>query len=50
MDAIKIVMDPFCFKNFEPHPDTGQTAIEHDREDFTQRVNTFYLENKDTAL
>ena len=41
----KIVLDPFCFKQFEPA--AGSLFVNFDRNEFTQRVNEFYLNVKD---
>ena len=42
--ATKIVMDPFCFKQFEKQ--AGSLFIDMTIEEFTARVNDFYLENQ----
>ena len=41
----KIVLDPFCFKQFDPA--AGSLFINFDKEAFTERINDFYLEVKD---
>ena len=43
--GLKIVLDPFCFKQFEPA--AGSLFINFDKAEFTERVNSFYLEVKD---
>jgi hypothetical protein len=44
----KIVMDPFCFKQF----DKAKTNlfIDYDMYEFADKVNQYYLENKETSL
>lgn len=41
----KIVLDPFCFKQFEAS--AGAARIDFDQDEFTQRANDFYLAVKD---
>ena len=48
MKAIKIVLDPFCFKQFDPA--AGSLFINFDKAGFAERVNDFYLSHKDTEL
>ena len=47
-DAIKrkIVLDPFCFKEFEAAAGAAP-AIPVDKDEFTERINEFYLAVKD---
>ena len=42
----KIVMDPFCFKQFNPGK-VGAILINMDKDAFTERINEFYLQVKD---
>ena len=44
--ALKIVMDPFCYKQFDAVA-ARSSYINFDRDEFTQRVNDYYLEVKD---
>lgn len=43
--AIKIVLEPFCFKQFEPS--AGSLYLNYDKEAFATKVNEFYLKVKD---
>lgn len=43
--TLKIVMDPFCFKQFDPA--AGSLFINYDKAEFTERVNEHYLAVKD---
>jgi len=43
--SLKIVLDPFCFKQFEPA--AGSLFINFDKDAFTERVNDYYLKVKD---
>ena len=43
--SLKIVIDPFCFKQFESA--AGSLFINYDKADFTEKVNDFYLKVKD---
>lgn len=43
--SLKIVLEPFCFKQFEPS--AGSLFINFDRDLFTERINEFYLKVKD---
>ena len=42
----KIVMDPFCFKQFDPAK-VGGVLINMDKEAFATKINEFYLTVKD---
>ena len=42
---VKIVMDPFCFKQFDPA--AGSLFINYDKTQLTEKVNEFYLTVKD---
>lgn len=44
-NLIKIVLDPFCFKQFDPA--AGSLYINFDKQQFAERVNEFYLDAKD---
>ena len=44
---VKIVMDPFCFKQFDKQ--AGSLFINFPIEEFTSKVNDFYINNP-TAL
>ena len=44
--ARKIVMDPFCFKQFDSAK-IGSVMINMDKEEFAARINEFYLQVKD---
>ena len=44
--ARKIVMDPFCFKQFDATR-VGSVIINMDKDAFTERINEFYLQVKD---
>lgn len=39
--TLKIVLDPFCFKQFEAA--AGSLFINFDKAEFTEKVNDFYL-------
>lgn len=43
--TFKIVLDPFCFKQFDPA--AGSLFINYDRAEFTEKVNNHYLQVKD---
>jgi len=43
--AVKIVLDPFCFKQFDPT--AGSLYINYGKQEFAEKVNDFYLEVKD---
>ena len=43
--SLKIVMDPFCFKQFDPS--SGSAFINYDKDEFNTKVNDFYLAVKD---
>ena len=43
--SLKIILEPFCFKQFDPA--AGSLYINYDKEEFTTKVNDFYLEVKD---
>ena len=44
----KIVLDPFCFREFEAK--AGQTpSLPIDKDEFTERINDFYLKVKDNG-
>jgi hypothetical protein len=43
--SLKIVLDPFCFRQFEAS--AGAARLDYDKDEFTQRVNDFYLQVKD---
>ena len=45
--ALKIVLDPFCFKQFDPA--AGSLFINFNKQEFTDRVNDFYLDVKDNG-
>lgn len=49
MENCKIVLDPFSYKAFECQ-ENSPPMIEFDRDDFTNKVNVFYLEQKETEL
>lgn len=49
MESAKIVLDPFCFKSFE-EVEGKPPMLNFDQKEFTDKVNAFYLENKDTEL
>lgn len=42
----KIVLDPFCFKQFDPTK-VASVLINMDKDEFTDRINAFYLAVKD---
>lgn len=42
---LKIVLDPFCFRQFDPS--AGGMFINFDKQEFTERVNEYYLKVKD---
>ena len=44
--AKKIVMDPFCFKQFDTSR-VGSVIINMDKDAFTAKINEFYLQVKD---
>ena len=50
MDTQKIVLDPFSFKAFEAKEDGTPASINFDKDEFTKRVNEFYIQNKATEL
>ena len=50
MEIFKIVLDPFCYPAFEPKDENTPAAVEFDKEEFTVRVNEFYVTYKDTKL
>lgn len=43
--SLKIVLDPFCFKQFDPA--AGSLFINYDKQEFAERVNEHYLKVKD---
>ena len=43
--SLKIVLEPFCFKQFDPA--AGSLFINFDKQQFAERVNDFYLKVKD---
>jgi hypothetical protein len=43
--SLKIVMDPFCFKQFDLA--SGAAYINFDKDEFTQKVNNYYLDVKE---
>ena len=43
----KIVLDPFCFKQFEKA--AGSQFISVPKEEFTAKINEFYLAQKDNG-
>ncbi|TNV72171.1 hypothetical protein FGO68_gene13991 [Halteria grandinella] len=47
MKSIKIVIDPFCFKQFEAA--AGSLFINFDKQAFADRINDFYLAVKDNG-
>jgi len=46
MQARKIVMDPFCLKQFDPSK-VGAILINFDVAAFTERINELYLQVKE---
>ena len=44
----KIVLDPFCFKQFDPAK-VGSVLVRFDKDEFTARINDFYLQVKDNG-
>lgn len=44
----KIVLDPFCFKQFDKSK--TNLFINYNMEDFTEKINSYYIENKDKCL
>ena len=44
----KIVMDPFCFKQFDASR-ASSAFINFDKDELTQRINDFYLQVKDNG-
>lgn len=47
LKTIKIVLDPFCFKQFDPA--AGSLFLNFDKQAFAERVNEFYLSVKDNG-
>lgn len=45
--SLKIVLDPFCYRQFESAAVAGSMFINFDKHEFTERVNEFYLKVKD---
>jgi len=43
--AVKIVLDPFCFKQFDPA--AGSLYISYGKQEFAEKINDFYLEVKE---
>lgn len=43
----KIVMDPFCFRQFD---EKAFSRINYDMQEFANKINEFYLQNKETHL
>ena len=41
---VKIVMDPFCFKQFDAR--AGSSFINYDMDLLTSKVNEFYIDNQ----
>ncbi|CAI2379730.1 unnamed protein product [Moneuplotes crassus] len=48
--AKKIVLDPFCFKQFEPKEDGTPAAIDFNKEELTEKVNSYYIEKGTDCL
>ncbi len=48
MKAVKVVLDPFCFKQFDPA--AGSLFINFEKKAFAERVNEFYLNAKEGDL
>ena len=45
--AQKIVLDPFCLKQWDPK--AGSLFINYDKDAFTAKVNQYYLDTKDNG-
>ena len=44
------MLDPFCYPAFKPKTDGSAAIIDYDMEKFTEKINEFYIQNKDTEL
>jgi hypothetical protein len=44
--ALKIVLDPFCYRQFDKAL-AGSSFVNYDRDAFTKKINAFYLSDKE---
>lgn len=52
-NLVKIVLDPFCYRQFEKFQQGGPASsvvIKYDPAEFTEKINEIYINGKNTNL